>query len=104
MGLTEMSRRRRRRGLPLRTAVYRFYGADGALLYVGMSENPAARMDDHHAKPWWPQVCRRELEWFDNQWLAADEETALIRTAKPNYNIQCRGGPWQRNAAKGVGD
>jgi hypothetical protein len=82
-----MSRQRRRRGLPRRTAVYQAFGAGDRLLYVGKSWDLERRLDDHRTK----------AGEYDNQWIAADVETFLIRTADPVHNIQCRGGPLQRN-------
>ena len=101
LGLTEMSRERRKRGYPRRTAVYQAYGTAGRLLYVGKSWDLERRLADHRRyTSWWHEVEHVEREWFDNQWLAEDAETFLVRTADPVHNIQCRGGPWQRNPTR----
>jgi hypothetical protein len=46
-------------------AVYRLYGADGVLLYVGIAWNLPQRMEDHAAnKWWWWMVARRTMIWY----------------------------------------
>ncbi|HEX3957746.1 MAG TPA: hypothetical protein VHZ03_14105 [Trebonia sp.] len=102
MPLTALSRQRKRRGEPRRTAVYQAYGEAERLLYVGKSWDLECRLDDHRRyTSWWHEVRRVDCEWLADQWIAADIETFLIRTADPVYNIQCRGGPLQRNATRG---
>ena len=104
MGLTEMARQRPRRGYPRRTAVYKAYGAADRFLYAGMSADPERRLGEHRRyTSWWHEVHRVDVEWFTDQWIAAEVETFLVRTAGPAHNIQCRGGPWQRNPTMGVG-
>jgi hypothetical protein len=101
-GLTGISRQRKRRGEARRTAVYQAFGQNSRLLYVGMSCDPERRLGEHRRySPWWPEVVRVDEEWFDNQWIAADVKTYLVRTSDPVYNIQCRGGPWQCNRTRG---
>lgn len=40
-------------------ALYRFYDAAGALLYVGITIDPGSRWRSHaHDKPWWQQVAQ----------------------------------------------
>lgn len=67
--------------------VYRFFGADGTLLYVGASTNPALRFEKHsRTQPWWPEVATITLQHcFD--WDEMDTaETEAIRTENPKYN------------------
>jgi predicted GIY-YIG superfamily endonuclease len=72
-----------------RTAVYRFYDADGQLLYVGMTGNLGRRFAMHAAtKKWWPQVARRTAEWFGDRGEAAQAEREAIRAEKPVHNIR----------------
>jgi len=70
------------------TAVYRFYDSTGVLLYVGITDSPAARWRDHaKRKPWWSQVAERTLAWHPCRQDAAAEELEAIRTEKPIYNV-----------------
>lgn len=67
--------------------LYRFFDADGTLLYVGATTNPASRFDDHSkVQPWWPEVATITLQHcFD--WDEMDTaETEAIRTENPKYN------------------
>lgn len=76
-------------GSPLvaKTAVYRLYDKEGVLLYVGMSDDPAARWRMHRIeKTWWPAVARKTVEWFDERTEAAKAEARAIRDEAPVYN------------------
>lgn len=43
-------------------ALYRFRDDSGALLYVGITNNPGRRWTEHQkSKPWWHQVHRDRL-------------------------------------------
>ncbi|WP_405888827.1 GntR family transcriptional regulator [Streptomyces sp. NBC_01136] len=70
-----------------RTALYRLYGADDRLLYVGISNEPKERMKAHAAdKPWWGQVETRDFEWFETRERAAKAEVDAIRLEQPLHN------------------
>lgn len=70
-----------------RTALYRLYGDDDALLYIGITGKPSARWTQHAAdKPWWDQVRSRRLEWFDTRPLAARAEVEAITSEFPLHN------------------
>jgi predicted GIY-YIG superfamily endonuclease len=72
-----------------RTALYRPYDADDNFLYVGITVNPAARFAQHAAdKPWWPQVARREVEWYGSRRSALAAEEAAIKRHSPGANRQ----------------
>jgi predicted GIY-YIG superfamily endonuclease len=76
-----------------RTAVYRFYDAADRLLYVGMTENPAVRFTSHESlKPWWPDVARQTINWYDTREEADAVETEAIRTERAVHNVA--GSPW----------
>lgn len=78
---------------PVRTAVYRFFDAAGDLLYIGIAENPDGRWKKHASrKPWWPEVARKTVEWFDNREEAGAAEHRAIRTEHARHNIA--GSPW----------
>ena len=72
---------------PQRTALYRLYGVDDHLLYVGISGAPKARLGAHSRdKPWWPEVARHTLEWFETRKSAERVEKAEIEEERPRYN------------------
>lgn len=71
------------------TALYRLHGADGTLLYIGVSDNPERRFKQHRdSKPWWPQVARKTIEWHPSRRIALAEEAAAIKAEAPAYNIE----------------
>ena len=70
--------------------LYRMYGRNNQLLYVGISGHAGQRADQHAAdKPWWPQVVRIEVEHLncDRDQLLAYEKRC-IKTERPLHNIQ----------------
>lgn len=70
-----------------RTALYRLYGADDTLLYVGIAIDPDARWRQHEReKHWWPLVARNTVAWFEKRLEALDAEAEAIRGEKPTYN------------------
>jgi len=71
------------------TALYRFWGSDGALLYVGISNHPDLRWAQHAAdKPWWGQVTRKEVVgWYSTRGKAERAEMLAIRSERPRYNV-----------------
>lgn len=70
------------------TAVYRLYDPYDKLLYVGITENPARRLDEHRSnKSWWQYVATREIVWCDSRRLAEAEECRAIAFEMPKYNI-----------------
>jgi predicted GIY-YIG superfamily endonuclease len=69
-------------------ALYRLYGTDGALLYIGVTDDPDRRFKQHRdSKPWWPQVARKTIEWRPSRAIALAEEAAAIKAEAPVYNI-----------------
>lgn len=75
--------------LGVRTAVYRFFDKCGALLYVGMTDNPRRRFSAHTEKPWWGQVdaARTTVAWYSTRELAAAAEHGAICAEKPLHNV-----------------
>ena len=73
-----------------RTALYRLYGDDGQLLYIGISADPERRFVQHaFTKPWWREVARREVQaWFDSRHDARAAEALAIDGEKPRHNIR----------------
>ena len=71
----------------VRTALYRFYNQGGDLIYVGVTYQLEKRLYLHSRdKPWWPQVVRQEVEWYENRAAALAEEARLIELYDPPYN------------------
>lgn len=70
------------------TAVYRFYGTGGDLLYVGMSMNLEGRFRSHRKFRGtdWQQFARIELTWYPNRGEASTAETLAIETESPRWN------------------
>jgi hypothetical protein len=69
------------------TAVYRLYDAREELIYVGMTVNPDMRFGSHAVtKPWWPEVARRDIAWFETRHEAEQREAQLIAHYHPRYN------------------
>lgn len=73
---------------PGRTALYRLYDTDGALLYIGIACDLEARWSGHAStKAWWENVASRTVEWHDERELAEVAETAAIAAERPHYNV-----------------
>lgn len=70
-----------------KVALYRHYDADGALLYIGISNDIVAR-GRHHAKwaQWMDFAVRVEAEWFETRQRAEDAERAAIQAERPLFN------------------
>lgn len=70
-------------------ALYRFYGDDGHLLYVGITASPSGRFKQHgQDKNWWPEVRGISVEWYDDRPAVLAAEARAINVENPNYNIQ----------------
>lgn len=70
-----------------RCALYRVFGPDDALLYVGISNNFGTRWQQHAGKQeWWPEVRRQTVDWYDTRIEAAAAEVDAIKTERPQYN------------------
>jgi predicted GIY-YIG superfamily endonuclease len=70
------------------TALYRMYGHDGALLYVGITCDIGSRFTTHSAdKPWWTEVARIEIEHYPTREAALAAERAEIKARRPRWNI-----------------
>lgn len=73
----------------MRTALYRHFAADGALLYVGISRMPSARLAAHmDGSHWAEQIARVEIEWFGSRVAAARAEYFAIQSEAPRHNIR----------------
>lgn len=71
-----------------RTAVYRFYGDEGQLLYVGRTAYPSSRFANHRkTKDWFADVADIDVSWHESFAEAAAEEVRAIRNEDPKYNV-----------------
>jgi hypothetical protein len=78
---------RKERLADLRTAVYRFYDADGRLLYLGMTHDLEGRWATHERiQPWWLDVSHREYAWYNTRAEAERIETSATAAEKPLYD------------------
>jgi GIY-YIG catalytic domain len=68
--------------------LYRFYDRSDHLLYVGITNNPAARFKQHeHGKDWWNQVASITLEQHASRQALMDAERAAIIAERPAHNV-----------------
>jgi predicted GIY-YIG superfamily endonuclease/predicted transcriptional regulator len=74
-----------------RTALYRYFAADGSLLYIGIAFDPDARAEQHARNAhdtWWPQAATRTDEWFDSRRDAEFAEIDAIAKERPRFNVR----------------
>jgi predicted GIY-YIG superfamily endonuclease len=70
-----------------RTGLYRLYNAADEVIYIGISDDPVARMKQHAAdKDWWPEVTRKTLVWYSSRTAAETAETIAIGLEQPKHN------------------
>jgi predicted GIY-YIG superfamily endonuclease len=70
-----------------RYAVYRCYGDDGQLLYVGETGDLGTRFASHAQKLWFTQVRGITLEWYLDELDALNAERRAIHVEHPKYNV-----------------
>jgi len=68
------------------TIVYRFFRADGRLLYVGITQEREKRFLRHSERPWWPEVTRVRIETYPTRSEALEVETEAISAEAPVHN------------------
>lgn len=74
--------------------LYRVFGADGVLLYVGCTMVPGQRFSQHQSQTeWWDEVKRIDVEQFVSRDLAQLAEGVAIRAEEPRYNVIAPGRP-----------
>jgi hypothetical protein len=107
IGIPDIKRGRRAEALGLRgwgsgppagdgppTGLYRLYGDDDRLLYVGISLSVASRLSQHsHDKSWWADVRHITVEHFENRTTARWAERLAILNEKPLHNVVHNVGP-----------
>lgn len=68
--------------------LYRFFNADGDLLYVGMTKNPGQRLAGHSSnQSWWREVANVTMEHCDTRAALKRAERDAIRNESPKYNV-----------------
>jgi hypothetical protein len=71
------------------SAVYRFGGDGGLLLYIGVADDPAERFRGHrHDKPWWTLVRYVDIEWYIDRPAAESEESRAIEAEASCFNVR----------------
>ena len=73
--------------MSINNTLYRFYAADGRLLYVGQTADPGKRFAKHsvtHA--WWRAVDKITLEHYTTPALVKEAERQAIERDRPYYN------------------
>lgn len=73
-------------------ALYRFFGTDGELLYIGITNDPGARWRAHSGdKPWWTEVAHTTIEHFASRKEVEAAEVIAIKAEHPKYNVEHNG-------------
>ena len=73
--------------------LYRLYGEEMELLYVGITWNPFARWTAHSRKhDWWDQVSHVDIYLCANERAARELETWCIKSLYPRHNKHQRKG------------
>ena len=69
--------------------LYRHFGEDGELLYVGISLSAVARLSAHNQSATWANSIRRvEIQAFPDRRLAELAEATAIQNERPKHNIR----------------
>lgn len=72
---------------PTPASVYKYYDAQGTLLYIGYTKRGASRNIEHaKAKEWWPFVARQDVSHFDTCEAALEFERKTIGKYRPPFN------------------
>lgn len=72
-----------------RTALYRFFDADGVLQYVGITDDTYRRWRHHETRePWWAIIATIRIQWFGTREDAETAETQAIITEAPLHNVR----------------
>lgn len=73
--------------------LYRCFNRKDLLLYIGMTNHPEKRFEQHRSdKAWWKFVNRITLQHFPSRRLLSEAEAAAIELENPKFNIQLPSG------------
>lgn len=73
---------------PVPQTLYRFFNANGDLLYIGVTANAHRRITDHRdEKEWWTEIQTITLEHFPDRDSVLKAERAAIKAELPLYNV-----------------
>jgi predicted GIY-YIG superfamily endonuclease len=73
------------------TALYRLYDSAGQLLYLGLSNAPERRWEEHaRSKFWWHLVARKTVTWHQDRETAERLEAEGISAEKPLHDLAWR--------------
>lgn len=71
------------------TALYRFFDADGALLYVGITDCLGRRFRQHARRvSWWRAIARRTVILYATRAAALSAEDWAILSERPVHNVK----------------
>jgi predicted GIY-YIG superfamily endonuclease len=71
-----------------RTALYRYFDAEGVLLYCGITSDAEKRDAQHKTSAAWiGEAARVTYQWLESREHAAALEAVAIRFEKPKHNI-----------------
>lgn len=74
--------------------LYRFFNAADELLYVGITNNPGRRFDQHgDTKPWWTEVANIRMEVHPDRAAVLEAERHAVATEHPKHNVRLRERP-----------
>ena len=82
-------------------AVYRQFSAEGRLLYIGCSSNPAMRHRTNFTE-WRQQVAHITVTWFATREEAHAAEAHAIATEGPVHNVQHNPSPTRPSALPSI--
>lgn len=71
----------------MKTALYRFFDADGELLYVGITHRLNERLSAHKKTKAWDEVAQIKLEHYPDRLEAELAEIRAIREESPAWNV-----------------
>lgn len=71
---------------PEDNALYRHFDEKGRLLYVGITNDPGRRWEQHKDKNWWIHVRTTTIERYPDRRSVRDAERAAIESEKPWWN------------------